>query len=127
MKKFKTREEILQNAIDYYWGKPERKCLSKIGSTCIYSPSDTSMGCAIGRLVSKKVAVKLDELGSSVGNLEIFELLPEWLKAMGQDFLHSLQSLHDMSTFVIKDESCVRRKMFDFVDMDKIVFPEDEK
>ena len=64
--------------------------------------SDGSDGCAIGRKISKRLAKKLDNSiglggddGASVSSDSIFELLPQKLQKLGQDFLSDIQDFHD--------------------------------
>lgn len=127
MKEFTTREEILQDAINYYWGKPERKCVDLGTARCQYEPSATSEGCAIGRLVDLETAKMLDMLNCSIDVDVQFEKLPEWLKKMGQDFLFALQSIHDGSKLAKCDEYEIKKHMRRYVDISKIVFPSVDK
>jgi hypothetical protein len=122
-KKFKTREEFLQDNLNYFWGKPEHQC--KEGKGCFYSPKRESEGCAIGRHLSLKLANKLDvEQETGVVNDNIFNHLPKWMQALGHDFLVEMQALHDTGIFVEKKKIVVNCKMKSFVDMSKITFPE---
>ena len=123
-KQFETREALLQDALDYYWGKPERRCLMK-GSEifCSYIPSETSEGCAIGRLVELDVAEKLQKTNHSI-NGSLFVLLPEWLQAMGMDFLYALQKCHDKGFFKDKDKDRIKSLLGGYLDLSKIKFPE---
>jgi hypothetical protein len=123
-KQFETREALLQDALDYYWGKPERQCLVKGYDTmCSYTPSETSEGCAIGRLVELDVAEKLQETNSTI-NGSLFPLLPEWLQAMGHNFLYALQTCHDKGHFKHKAEETIRRYLGVYVNFSQIKFPE---
>ena len=117
--KFKTREEVLQDAIDYFWGKPERKCVNHDG-ICSYTPIGESEGCAIGRLIPIEIAKKLRYAVYEIGT---FNLLPSWLKDMGYQFLVELQRCHDMSAFADMKKKRVARHMSAYVDMGKITFP----
>lgn len=117
--KFKTREEVLQDAINYFWGKPERKCVNHNG-ICLYTPVGESEGCAIGRLIPIEIAKKLH---CAVYEIDTFNLLPSWLKDMGQPFLIELQGCHDMGIFVNMEKELVVRHMDAYVDMEKITFP----
>ena len=122
MKQFETREEILQDAINYYWGKPERKCVDDTKGNCQYMPSMTSEGCAIGRLLPEDIVDKLPP-DAGVYDERVWTHLPEWLKAMGQEFLKDLQILHDLSKFALKYERDVTDRMETHVDFSKITFP----
>lgn len=123
-KQFETREALLQDAIDYYWGKPEHQCLIEGSPTvCSYIPSKTSEGCAIGRLVELDVAEKLQETNESI-NDSLFALLPEWLQAMGFDFICALQKCHDNNIFKDKEKMVLEHRLGKYVDLSQIKFPE---
>ena len=123
MKEFKTREEILQDAINYYWGKPERKCVDDTKGNCQYMPSMTSEGCAIGRLLPEDIVDKLPP-DAGVYDERVWTRLPEWLKAMGQEFLKDLQILHDTGRFSQLRRDDVITRMGVHVDVDAIIFPD---
>lgn len=123
MKTFNTREEILQDAINYYWGNNERRCYHQ--GACRYTPTETSEGCAIGRLVDQITARKLAEKNHTIHNSnDTFDMLPTWLKNMGREFLETLQFSHDMEWFTRKSVVTITDKMTPLVDMTKITFPE---
>lgn len=122
MKQFQTREELLQDAINYYWGRPERRCVDNSGS-CVYSPTETSEGCAIGRLLPLDISERLND-GTGVSDSSIFNELPEWLQDMGVDFLQALQIIHDLEYFVYKSVGDISLYMKKWVDLTKITFPE---
>jgi hypothetical protein len=122
-KQFETREALLQDALDYYWGKPKHQCLMKGSDViCSYTPSETSEGCAIGRLVELEVAEKLEETNTSI-NESLFVLLPEWLQAMGLDFLYALQKCHDKGFFKDKDKDRIKNLLGAYLDFSQIKFP----
>ena len=70
---------------------------------CQYSPiKGRSEGCAIGRKLPLELAQKLDKEftfspyeNNSICDREVFNLMPDELKELGQSFLAKLQSLHD--------------------------------
>lgn len=68
------------------------------GHSCLYW-SQSSQGCAIGRLIEdKELCRKLDGSfsdDSSVTNGEVFACLPVEIREYGRVFLAELQSLHD--------------------------------
>lgn len=77
-----------------------------INGVCTYSPAivgkvGESEGCAIGRKLDTDLALKLDRLGSgaSVKNKVIWNLLPEDMRELGQDFLSFVQDLHDTERY----------------------------
>ena len=121
-KEFKTREEVLQDSINYFWGRPERRCVNIYG--CSYTPSRESEGCAIGRLVELEVAEKLAKTNDPINKPKQMNLLPKWLGDMGVEFLDCLQTLHDMNAFEKKDIDYVQTLVAAYVDMGKITFPE---
>jgi hypothetical protein len=121
-KTFKTKEEFLQDNLNYFWGKPERLSLNYLNE-CVYTPEGESEGCAIGRHISLKLAKKLDNIGGA-SNFTAFNLLPKWMQKLEQDFLVAMQDLHDFQFFTDKNKEGILEKMKPFVDMSKIVFPE---
>jgi len=121
VKQFDNRIDMLNDAIAYFWGKPERKCI--VDNLCSYVASDTSEGCVIGRLLDKDLARKLPH--ESVGGVSgTYKLLPEWMKLLGMDFLYSMQTLHDSSYFADMHKDGVIYYMKDYVDVSLIVYPE---
>jgi hypothetical protein len=125
-KSFKTREEVLQDTLNYFWGKPERKCEDESSGSCVYSPNGESEGCAVGRYLSLKLANELDGTPFTVGvsNAQVFKKLPKWMQALGQPFWVEMQILHDNSYFALKDKWFVTNHLGKYVDMSKITFPE---
>ena len=121
MKQFETREELLQDAINYFWGRLDRRCVDPEKGNCMYIPSETSEGCAIGRLLPIDIAQSLPN--TTVENIIVFDLLPEWMKAFDIKFLSALQECHDRKAFANRDEDEVHTLMFYYVNMTKIVFP----
>ncbi len=122
-KEFKTRLGLLQNTINYYWGKPERQCSGRAG--CKYVPvSDETEGCAIGRLIPLELAKELDSTEySGVSNYHTFNKLPQWLQYLGKDFLTDLQRLHDNNDLMVRNKGGVVTLMTNHVEIDKIKFP----
>ena len=66
---------------------------------CIYSPTESSPGCAVGRLIADKVLCdQLDEEGYKGINTSIrcvFDKLPLEIQDLGKRFLAELQRWHD--------------------------------
>jgi hypothetical protein len=102
-----TREEFLLEGVKYYTEDTNRRCAST-QEGCFYSPKKAgkggiSKGCMIGYHLDACLQEKLDNLdkedmdleGTGVDEKEIFKLLPDWMKELGQDFLIDTQSLHD--------------------------------
>jgi len=99
-KKFsQTRQELLQSTVNYY--TLNNRAVS--GDTCAYM-TEKGNRCAIGIECNKKLARELESMddsadyGSSVKNDDMFSMLPKRLKKMGQQFLSSIQNLHDLSS-----------------------------
>lgn len=90
---------LLEDTVEYYSVDSNRLCKFGKLPSCYYSPitaqNPHSNGCAIGRLVSPKLRIKLDEAKGTVS--EIFDLLPKKIKHFGVDFLAELQFLHDFN------------------------------
>ena len=116
-----NRIDVLNDAIQYYWGKPERRCVS-INGGCQYKPSETSEGCAVGRLLPLDVAESLQQDGE-VSDNRVFSLLPSNVQDLGQDFLQGLQVLHDSEYFTKCNRDCICTVMSQFVDENQIIFP----
>lgn len=118
--------EFLQDTINYYWGKPERRCYDEKLSQCFYGPIGESQGCAIGRHISPELQGELDEKhGGTNLNMEMFEKLPDWMQKLGLQYLRAVQSLHDSSHLADKhlstiEDFCQNHKL----DFKKLVFPE---
>jgi hypothetical protein len=101
-----TQLEFLEDTINHYKVSNKRRCVNELG-TCAYSPNTvnnkTSKGCAIGRHLSPEVSEIFDHLdyGSItviMCSVEYRKLLPKWMQTMDNDFLQSIQSLHDYNS-----------------------------
>lgn len=90
---------FLQETVKHY----TRDNRSSDDTGCYYSAQDNSMGCAIGRHLSPSLSIKLDGKeflnNNGVSNAGVYNLLPEELKELGQEFLKSVQILHDRTLF----------------------------
>lgn len=118
---------MLNDAIAYYWSRPERVCTDADGK-CLYFPpkGSQSEGCAIGRLLPPKLAIELDKQeNTAVGSAEIFNKLPEWMQKLGTKFLTQMQFLHDTKVFADKDVAYLCSVMCGYVNVDEIIFPND--
>ena len=96
----KEKLELLDDTIKYYAENPKlRRCQSLPTGGCRYSPftaeKPTSDGCAIGRLLTPKLQLELDEVGGSVYTNGIMKMLPRNIRSYGAEFLYSIQTLHD--------------------------------
>lgn len=121
----KTKLQLLNETIAYYWGRPERKCVNA-KNKCVYSATETSEGCAIGRLIPADLANEFDSRDSeSVG--AIFNELPPEIKKYGEIFLRKLQNCHDNGYFTSKDRIGIFNIFKDLVATTKIEFPEDKQ
>lgn len=109
-----TMQEILESTILYYGVNPDtRRCIDD--NQCMYSPTsiqkDTSEGCAIGRLIPRRLADEIDKFGTtSIFNIMtsdklqvIRKKLPKWMLDIWSNlpsesnFLMRVQNLHDAS------------------------------
>lgn len=93
--------ELVWDTVNYYSENPvERRCKSNVGY--VYSPTNAnkpnSEGCAVGRLLTNELKIKLDNVGmmGAAGVGSIFHELPDDIRAYGQYLLESLQGLHDL-------------------------------
>lgn len=95
--KTKYRLNFLLDTAEYYNSKNRAIGKDKL---CVYSCTNESKGCAIGRFLPKAMARKFDNYSnSSIQNNEIFNSLPEDLQNLGQDFLLKIQELHDGKSY----------------------------
>ena len=92
-----TREQVLEDTKNLY--NLNNRSYNKDLGWCVYAPSENSPGCAVGRLLSKRLAKSLDKLDSndpwpqSVN--KIFNHLPDEVQILGLEFLEHIQHLHD--------------------------------
>lgn len=104
----KTREDFLKSTIEHF--NSDALGLDS-GGHCSYEG-----GCAIGRFLNSALAKQFDlgKVGNptSVDNTVIFNLLPEELKVLGQDFLEKVQKLHDNPAYWSKDGLSPRGKIW---------------
>lgn len=61
---------------------------------CMYF-TETSIGCAIGRLIEDKELCKTLDKQKDTSCSGIFHLLPKEIQTLGEKFLDDIQSLHD--------------------------------
>jgi hypothetical protein len=99
------RRLAFANYIKRYYNTNNRSVMMGEGedSSCIYSASENSPGCAIGQFLTKEAAAKLDGNSPTYGmNVqavltkdELKDCIPGWMEEMGSDFLNACQRLHD--------------------------------
>lgn len=71
------------------------------GSTCFYSKTDNSPGCAIGQFLPAELSAELDNLDGmhiekiSIHKQSLYLKIPAWMREMGVKFLLDCQSVHD--------------------------------
>lgn len=100
MKTIDQKLKLLEDTKDYYNKNTKRRCKSE--EKCSYS-GDTlgkkSMGCAVGRLLTPKKRVELDEKGKGKKGYstvkQVWKDLPENVKVWGVFLLTELQIFHD--------------------------------
>lgn len=113
------RLDFLNDTVNHY--NINNRCSAIIGgyNSCKYHPKSLGLegiseGCAIGRKVGRRLALKLDEIGGSVST--IFEHLPKKLQELQDDFLMEVQELHDTSTYWNETGlSKVGKKMYNYI------------
>lgn len=72
---------------------------------CVYTPTETSPGCAIGRHLDRDCVIIRENLIGSIGtflqsyNAYLVNSTPLWMREMGSEFLQSCQTLHDEESF----------------------------
>lgn len=100
LKKLKTKRNFYLNDMISYFNSNTR-CLLPVyritdNTDCRYERTETSEGCAIGRRLPLKTSIKLDK-GTNQAISNNLNLVPDWMKELGGDFLQELQRLHDNS------------------------------
>lgn len=96
------RIELLDETVKYYSTDPDgRRCA--VDGCCYYHPKTLGLegkseGCAIGRLLSRRMALQFDNNGGDSID-ELFEILPMKIKKYGIVFLTDLQMLHDFDRY----------------------------
>lgn len=92
----KKRLEFLEDTIRHY--NLHNRSADDNAQSCFYYPINSkSEGCAIGRRIKdKELCKELDSLyNPGVMHDEAFNKLPQELRELGQQFLVSIQDLHD--------------------------------
>lgn len=84
------RKVFLDDVASFYTS--ENRATS--GQICLYQATKTSPGCAIGRCIPDKLRPNT----GGVSQNEVYNVLPLWMREMGQDFLADIQRLHDSTT-----------------------------
>jgi hypothetical protein len=107
---FKTKQEFLVDTLEYYTENPGgRRCKNEF-ATCAYHPTTlkkdaSSEGCAIGRHLDEADALYLDtehngtDIKTILFDKGISKLIPDWMKAFGEDFLVDVQEFHDWDDY----------------------------
>lgn len=102
----KTKEEklaLLEETFNYYNDNVARRC--RTAFKCRYSgvsiDNPYTDGCAIGRLLTPELRLKLDVQyhGVPVNSEGVWKLIPDEIKAYGSEFLRHLQLFHDHQHF----------------------------
>lgn len=94
-KEFKTRTDFLLDMLEYYCPDPtNRRAWDEEKQMCVYEPIGESEGCAIGRHLPLEVTKNLEGVVAYVISTNK-EDIPDWMLALGEDFLMDVQSLHD--------------------------------
>lgn len=99
----KARLAFLKDTVDFYSADPEgRRSMDKEGETCRYRSNlkkDAPRRCAIGRWIPDENYVRTMDSGDDTSFPDVVEqfpnMLPENIRALGDDFLWNVQRLHD--------------------------------
>lgn len=91
---------FLDETIDFYDSNNRSVKNSKdffnCDNVCVYSPTETSPGCAIGRHIEDKaLLVKWDVINLPINSDKLTDEIPQHLFDLGVDFLRQVQRLHD--------------------------------
>lgn len=96
---FNTKEDFLLDTINHY-NSLNRAIVPVSGElgavSCVYHPTETSKGCAIGRHLPLKVSSNSNLQSASVNRDIVFNLLPKWMQNLGRTYLAYVQRLHDL-------------------------------
>ena len=95
-KEFHSKEEYLLDMLEYYTPDPTNR-RAIFGTACVYKPTQTSDGCAIGRRLPLEVVDKIPFMATVKHIIPLAKKLniPNWMVNLGTDFLYSVQRLHD--------------------------------
>lgn len=96
----KARSKVLATTAAHF-NKNNRSIRNPGGEeVCLYY-KNARVGCAVGRLIKNKaLCKKLDkQRATAVSFLSVFNMLPNYVKKLGQDFLSDLQYFHDYSYY----------------------------
>ncbi len=94
------RKAFLLDVAGFY--NSSNRALAEDGA-CVYSATNVSPGCAIGRCLSPSLRRRLDK-GVTKGIFSIYHKpylqnrLPKWMVEMGPSFLNAVQRFHDHET-----------------------------
>lgn len=89
----KTKQlNFIETELGYYIADPSKR--STNGSYCFYKHANGNK-CVIGKHIPEDKYTDKLENGYSVGNIEIWELLPKSIQQLGKPFLQECQYIHD--------------------------------
>lgn len=119
-----AREDFLIDMLVYYLSDMKNRiCVHEFEQKGCYSPitaeKPLSEGCAIGRKLSKKLQLELDNIddfGISVHSDLVFLKLPKKLQKLGKDFLLSCQNLHDNGFYFHQTSNLLLKEDLEHID-----------
>ena len=89
------RKAFLEDIVGFYKLNNRAIIIDNVeGPKCVYAPTQTSPGCAIGRCLPRE-SEALNYTGLIGSYLSEGRHLPDWMREMGVSFLQDMQSLHD--------------------------------
>lgn len=91
------RKAFLLDVAGFY--NSSNRALAEDGA-CVYSATNVSPGCAIGRCLGPSLRKRLDQcldkdICTIYDKLYLRNRLPKWMTEMGLDFLSGVQQFHD--------------------------------
>lgn len=95
------RKAFWEDTYNFYHNYRDRCAFDTSKVKCCYSPTDTSLGCAIGRFLPLETANLFDTKGGDINTIFSTGLsvsLPLWMLEMGKEYLQLVQSYHDTLT-----------------------------
>lgn len=117
----KRRMEFLEDMVEFY--TKDNRAVKQSSSphvahslACVYHSTSKSPGCAIGRWLEQSETCNLLHNGSIVSFLKADNVIPDWMKEMGIDFLVDCQGFHDNEIFWNEEDAGCNELKQDAID-----------
>jgi hypothetical protein len=93
----KQQLNFIETELGCYIADPSKR--SSNGNYCFYKNVFTGNKCIIGKQIPEDKYTDDLEDGYSVGNIEVWKLLPESVQQLGKPFLQVCQYIHDNEVY----------------------------